>query len=109
MCDPTIIQNQFTADSPGCNRCFTIKTKLTMPKKTFESELSKLEKITVELEEGDLGLEKSLKKFEEGIKLVDFCSKKLEQAKDQVELLVNKNGQLSPVPFPENNRQETNL
>jgi exodeoxyribonuclease VII small subunit len=107
--DPTIIHNYFTSDSPGCNRRFTFKTKLIMAKKTFESALSKLEQITTELEEGELGLEKSLKKFDEGITLVDFCSEKLEQAKNQVELLMKKNGKLSSTPFPENNRHETNL
>ncbi len=77
-----------------------------MAKKTFESALSKLEQITAELEEGELGLEKSLKKFDEGINLVDFCSEKLEQARNQVELLMKKNGKLSATPFPEKNGEE---
>ena len=76
-----------------------------MAKKTFESALSKLEQITTELEEGELGLEKSLKKFEEGIQMVDFCSEKLEEARSQVELLMKKNGKLSAVPFAEDSRE----
>ena len=76
-----------------------------MAKKTFENALSKLEQITTELEEGELGLEKSLKKFEEGIQMVDFCSEKLEEARSQVELLMKKNGKLSAVPFAEDSRE----
>ena len=37
--------------------------------KDFESSLEKLEEIVAELESGDLPLEKSIKAFEEGIKL----------------------------------------
>ncbi len=79
-----------------------------MAKKTFESALSKLEHITTELEEGELGLEKSLKKFDEGVQLVGFCSEKLEEARSQVELLMKKNGKISAVPFAEDSREETN-
>ena len=70
-----------------------------MAKKTFESALNKLEQITTELEEGELGLEKSLKKFDEGVQLVRFCSEQLEEARGQVELLQKKNGILTAVPF----------
>ena len=70
-----------------------------MPKKTFESALKQLEQITEELEDGDLSLDKSLKKFDEGIQLAQFCSEQLEQAKAKVELLLEKDGKLEPVPF----------
>ena len=72
-----------------------------MAKKTFESALGKLEQITTELEAGELGLEKSLKKFDEGVQLVEFCSKRLEEARGQVELLQKSKGVLSAVPFTE--------
>jgi exodeoxyribonuclease VII small subunit len=72
-----------------------------MAKKTFETALSKLEKITEELEAGDLSLENSLKKFDEGIQLVNFCNTKLEDAKKRVEVLLNKNGTLETQPFEE--------
>ena len=80
-----------------------------MAKKTFETALSKLEQITSEIEEGELGLEKSLKKFDEGVHLVDFCSEKLEEARSQVELLLKKNGKLSAIPFTENAQSEEKL
>lgn len=58
----------------------------------FEDALKKLEKIVAELEDGNLSLDDSLKKYEEGIKLALLCSKKLEVAKKKVEILVKKEG-----------------
>lgn len=70
-----------------------------MAKKTFESALIKLEKITEELENGELSLETSLKKFDEGIQLVSYCSKQLTEAKAKVEMLLEKDGNLEAVDF----------
>ncbi len=70
-----------------------------MAKKTFESALARLEKITKELENGDLSLEASLKKFDEGIKLTEFCNAQLSEARTKVEILLEKNGQLKSEPF----------
>ncbi len=72
-----------------------------MAKKTFESALSRLEEITRDLEDGDLSLENSLKKFDEGIKLADFCNQKLTEAKAKVEILLNKDGEFKTAPFEE--------
>ena len=72
-----------------------------MAKKTFETALARLEEIARELEEGDLTLENSLKKFDEGIKLADFCNTKLTEAKAKVEILLNKDGELKTKPFDE--------
>lgn len=72
-----------------------------MAKKTFESALSRLEKITEELEQGDLSLEASLKKFDEGIQLTDFCNAKLTEARARVEILLEKDGQIKAEPFAE--------
>jgi len=77
-----------------------------MAKKTFESALARLESITDELEEGEIGLEKSLKKFDEGIALVEFCSRKLEEARTRVDLLINKDNRLANEPFEENTSQD---
>ena len=76
-----------------------------MAKKTFESALKRLEQITTELEEGDPSLEKSLKKFDEGIELVKFCNKKLEEARQRVDLLVRRNGSLTAVDFYEEEQE----
>ena len=72
-----------------------------MAKQTFENALSKLERITEELESGDLSLEKSLKKFDEGVGLVEFCNNTLNEAKAKVELLLDKQGEISKSPFNE--------
>ena len=48
--------------------------------KDFESSLEKLEEIVAELESGDLPLEKSIKAFEEGIKLTRHCQNLLSKA-----------------------------
>jgi len=80
-----------------------------MAKKTFENALARLEQITDELEAGDLSLEKSLEKFNEGMALVQFCSGKLDQARSQVELLLKKDGELVSVPFAEEDGGDHNL
>ena len=72
-----------------------------MAKRTFENALTKLDRITAELEQGDLGLDNSLKKFDEGVQLVKFCNEKLEDARSQVDLLLKKNDTLTAVPFSE--------
>ena len=68
----------------------------------FEEALKKLEGIVGQLETGDLALEASLAKYEEGIRLVSLCQKKLEQAKKKVEMLVKtKDGKIRTEPFVE--------
>ena len=54
----------------------------------FEKALEKLEKIVKELEEGELALEDSLKKYEEGVGLTVFCQEKLDKAKQRIEVLM---------------------
>jgi exodeoxyribonuclease VII small subunit len=80
-----------------------------MAKKTFETALARLEQITSELENGELNLEKSLEKFNEGMVLVQFCNTKLDEAKSQVELLLKKDGTLVATPFIEEDGGDQNL
>lgn len=56
--------------------------------KDFESSLEKLEEIVAELESGDLPLEKSIKAFEEGIKLTRHCQNLLSKAELKIQKLV---------------------
>ena len=72
-----------------------------MAKKNFEDSLAKLEEITEKLESGNLSLEESLTKFDEGVKLAEFCNKKLSEAQEKINLLLKKNGGLTEVPFEE--------
>jgi len=50
-----------------------------MAKQTFENAMKRLETIVQELESGDLVLDEALKKFQEGVKLSKFCSRKLDE------------------------------
>ena len=59
---------------------------MTKKNLNFEDSLAKLEGIVDALEDDDVSLEESVKKFEEGIKLVKDCQKELQEA----ELKVNK-------------------
>ena len=57
-------------------------------KPKFEEALKKLEGIVKKLEEGDLPLDQSLKVFEEGMGLAQFCEKSLNEADGRVEKLM---------------------
>ena len=57
---------------------------------TYEEAMNRLEEVVRELENSDLTLEKSLKLFEEGTKLTNFCNTKLEQARQKVEIVTAK-------------------
>ena len=74
---------------------------------TFEKALEKLEEIVAQLEAGDLSLDASMKKYEEGIKLARFCQEKLEKAKAKVETLVKEGeGRFSKKAFEEMKTKE---
>ena len=73
-----------------------------MAEKKFENALKELEQIVEQLEDSELPLDDALKLFERGIKLSQFCSSKLDDAEQKVELLIKgANGALSPIPFEE--------
>ena len=60
-----------------------------------------------ELEDGDLSLEESLKAFEEGMDLVKFCSKKLEEVEQKVTRLIKESeGKYSHQPFEIEDKEE---
>jgi exodeoxyribonuclease VII small subunit len=56
--------------------------------KNFEKSISELEKIVETLEKGDLSLEETLKKFEEGMKLSQFCQQSLTDAQHKINQLI---------------------
>jgi len=71
-----------------------------MAQKTFEQSMKLLERIVQELENGDLPLEKAIKKFEEGIKLTRFCSQKLDETEKKISVLLkNSESQMTEKPF----------
>lgn len=57
----------------------------------FEKNLEKIEEIVRDLEEGGLPLNKSVEKFEEGVKLIKECYKEIENAELKVETIVKDN------------------
>lgn len=68
----------------------------------FEEALKKLQEIVEELESGNIPLDESLAKYEEGIRLVRLCQKKLQEAKKKIEVLVKtKDGKVKIEPFEE--------
>ena len=65
----------------------------------FEEAMKKLEQITAELEKGDLSLDESVKKFEEGIKLSKECNKILEDSENRNNILINNDGNITEENF----------
>lgn len=61
---------------------------MSVMKKSFEESLNELEKIVGQLEEGDLPLEKSLKLFEDGVRLSRECRERLTEAERRIEVLM---------------------
>lgn len=68
---------------------------------TFEEAMERLENIVSSLESGDFPLEESLKLFEEGVKLVKKCNKKLESVEGSVKMLTAIDGELVEKDFLE--------
>ncbi|MDP3979985.1 MAG: exodeoxyribonuclease VII small subunit, partial [Chlamydiota bacterium] len=54
---------------------------------SFEQALEKIESVVTYLESDSLDIEKALKKYEEGIKLIRYCQKKLGEYEKKIELL----------------------
>lgn len=78
-----------------------------MAGKKFEEAMKRLEDIVQGLESGDLPLEDSIGVFEEGMKLVSFCSKKLEEAEQKVTMLVKaSDGKYTQQPFEIEEKEE---
>ena len=61
-----------------------------MANTNFEKNMSDLENIVTELEKGDLNLDESISKFEEGIKISKECNKILEEAEKKITILLEK-------------------
>ena len=72
--------------------------------KTFEDALRELELILSEIENGDVGLEESLVKYERGNFLIQHCRGVLSAAEKQIEALSEGEGN----PNEENPKSEAN-
>lgn len=70
---------------------------------SFEDKMKKLEEIANELEKGELNLDDSVSKFEEGMKLSKECSEMLEKAEKKITMLIkDEDGNLSEEKFVQN-------
>lgn len=70
-----------------------------MSKINFEENMEKLEKIVTELEKGELNLDDSISKFEEGIKISKDCNKILEEAEKKITILLKEDGKVKEENF----------
>lgn len=65
----------------------------------FEETMKQLEELANELEKGDLPLDKSVAKFEEGMQLSRTCIEMLEEAEKKISILLQENGKIKEESF----------
>lgn len=74
-----------------------------MKKERFEDYLAEVEQVVAELEEGEVDLEKSLEKYETGIKALKKCYEILSGMEKKIELLTkDAEGNLTTKPTKKN-------
>ncbi len=80
-----------TSDTPG-----------TEEQPTFESALARLEQIVTDMESGNTDLDALISGFEEGQKLIGYCTGKLNEVERRIEILVKgEQGGITTEPMPE--------
>jgi exodeoxyribonuclease VII small subunit len=68
---------------------------MDIDKLTFEEAIAKLEEVVKNLEDENITLDNAMEKFELGVKLSEYCLKKLNEAEKKIEELTrNEKGQL---------------
>ena len=70
-----------------------------MKSNNFEDKITELEKVVNELENGEMSLDESLTKFEQGMKLSKECNKMLEDAEKKITILLEKDGNIEEENF----------
>lgn len=76
-------------------------------KPSFEEALKQLEEIAAQIEQGKIGLEESITRYEQGMELVRHCREVLSQAEHRIQQLqVKADGSLESRPFEP--REEAN-
>jgi exodeoxyribonuclease VII small subunit len=65
---------------------------------TYEDALRRLEEIVQRLESGQLGLDESLRLFEEGTRLTKVCQRRLTEAELRIERLMGKGDETEEMP-----------
>lgn len=72
-------------------------------KDSFENKMEELQKIVEELENGELSLDDSVSKFEQGMKISQECNKMLEKAEKKITILLNKDNEYQEEEFESEN------
>lgn len=72
----------------------------------FEEAMKQLEDIAKELEKGDLNLDQSVTKFEEGMKLSKQCSELLENAEKRITILLKDGEDVKEENFIQKDNEE---
>jgi exodeoxyribonuclease VII small subunit len=90
------------------------KSQKTAKEPSFEHAMERLEKTVEQMEARNLPLEQIIEKYEEGIKLVELCEKKLSAAEKKIEFLTRtKSGKVEVTDFQadkeKNNQGEVDL
>ncbi len=67
---------------------------------SFEQALAELESIVRDLEEGKIGLEDALARYEQGVKLLRRCHELLQRAERQIALLSGVDAEGNPIATP---------
>jgi exodeoxyribonuclease VII small subunit len=78
------------------------RERKTKDQPSFESKMKKLETIVTKIESGEMGLEDTLKYFEEGMGLARECQELLNQTELRIQKLVDEGGttRLEPLDAP---------
>ena len=66
---------------------------------SFEEKIESLENIVSKLEKGDLNLDDSMAKFEEGMKIAKQCNNILEDAEKKITILLEQDGKMEEEDF----------
>lgn len=66
---------------------------------SFEEAIEQLEDIVGKLENGDVPLENAIELYQQGMKLSQLCSLKLQQVEKKIEMLVEADGNFSKKTF----------
>ncbi len=79
---------------------------MTDEKLSFEDALTKLEAIVRDVEEGKIGLEDSIRRYEEGVKLLRRCRSILAEAEMKIQKLqATAEGEVRAEPFDSEEKQ----
>lgn len=70
-------------------------------KLSFEENMQKLESIVKKLESGEVLLDDAIAQFKEAVDIANICDKKLKEASDSVNKILNKDGNLEEFKIEE--------